>query len=126
MVKVSNKVTKAKFMTEITPEINQLLETNLSDEDIRSIWDIMQKNILKHMRDGKEVLFTGFGNFFLQKHAGHPIQFDSGKSKIEDYVNLKFTASNKLNTELRQEFRQGRIKACKNKSSAIKKQKGKH
>jgi nucleoid DNA-binding protein len=47
---------------------------------------------------GEAVVLTSFGRFYRQDHKGHKVRF--GKSNVEDYVVLKFSASSSFNRRL--------------------------
>ncbi|MFD4943064.1 HU family DNA-binding protein [Streptomyces sp. NPDC058409] len=47
---------------------------------------------------GETVVLTGFGRFYRQAHKGHKVRF--GKSNVDDYVVLKFSASSSFNRRL--------------------------
>ena len=46
---------------------------------------------------GIKLSLSGFGVFYLQRHRGHPVQFQSGATATQDYLVFKFSASNTLN-----------------------------
>ncbi|MFJ6484210.1 MULTISPECIES: HU family DNA-binding protein [unclassified Streptomyces] len=47
---------------------------------------------------GEAVVLTSFGRFYRQDHKGHKVRF--GKSDVDDYVVLKFSASSTFNRRL--------------------------
>ncbi|MFB7597573.1 HU family DNA-binding protein [Streptomyces sp. NPDC056160] len=47
---------------------------------------------------GETVVLTSFGRFYRQDHKGHKVRF--GKSDVDDYVVLKFSASSSFNRRL--------------------------
>lgn len=68
-------------------------ESNVELSVVKVVYKSMIKNITKELLTGHKVGLTGFGSFYLQKHKGHPVQFDNKKSFIDDYNVVKFTAS---------------------------------
>ncbi|MGW6600514.1 HU family DNA-binding protein [Streptomyces sp. NPDC055036] len=47
---------------------------------------------------GERVVLTGFGRFYRQDHKGHKVRF--GRSSVDDYAVLKFSASSIFNRRL--------------------------
>ncbi|MER6520095.1 HU family DNA-binding protein [Streptomyces sp. NPDC001553] len=47
---------------------------------------------------GETVVLTSFGRFYRQDHKGHKVHF--GRSDVDDYVVLKFSASSSFNRRL--------------------------
>lgn len=111
----NEKMNKDVFAKQVAEELakSQNIHTKITPDMVKEIWDTMVAVILRNIKEGRKILLTGFGSFFLQKHAGHSVQFKNTDDKINGYVNIKFAASNKLNRELREEYRENKIKAYK-------------
>ena len=111
----NNKENKRAFALKVVAAMNANPEYKNRDytvEEIEMIFSTILEQMIETTKEGKELFFTGFGSFYLQRHKGHPVQFNSSDAEISDYVTLKFSASNNLNTKLREEFRAGKAFAC--------------
>lgn len=111
----NSRENKKAFATKVTAAMNanaEYKDRNYTVEEMEMIFSTMLEQLIETTKEGKEQFFTGFGSFYLQRHKGHPVQFNSSDAEISDYVTLKFSASNNLNTQLREEFRAGRAFAC--------------
>jgi len=95
--KVTNgKVTRKMLLKEMARRSGADSETTMA------VFTSMIDVIVENVRDGSTVSITGLGNFYLQKHKGHPVQFESSTNHVEDYNVLKFSASDALNKRLRE------------------------
>lgn len=65
-------------------------------------------SVVEYIQKGKTVSITGFGMYYLQKHKGHPVQFESQNHHVSEYALLKFSASDALNKRLREPTRNKR------------------
>ena len=97
-----NKISKKKFLTSVA------LRSGMSVNDITKAYDAIIAGIYDELSKGNTISLTGFGSFYLQKHKGHPVQFE-GKLAIPDYIVMKFSASDVLNKRFRKDYREGRI-----------------
>lgn len=84
-------------------------ETNCNLEMLTQAYQLIIDGIQKTVCSGKELSLSGFGSFYLRKHKGHPVQFDSGTTKVNDYVVLKFSASDVLAQKIRQAYADGEV-----------------
>jgi len=89
------KVNKRDFIKYVAKK------NNIPEKVFTECYEAMIDGIMDMMIDGKKVSFTRFGAFYLQKHKGHPVQFESDGSDIQDYVVFKFSASDTMNQRLR-------------------------
>jgi DNA-binding protein HU-beta len=66
-------------------------------------YDAMIDELLDLVAQGNRVTLTGFGKFYLQEHKGHRVQFadPDGKSEIDDYAVLKFSATRAVNRSVK-------------------------
>lgn len=76
-------------------------DNNMSVAKATRCYDLVIGEIIDTIIENKQVNLSGFGNFYLQKHKGHPVQFESADQKVDDYVVFKFTASDTLNQQIR-------------------------
>lgn len=88
------KVCKKQFLSEVTRE------AGMSLEDVSRAYDAILSVVERHVAKDERVSLTGFGTFYLQRHKGHPVQFEDN-AVIPDYVVLKFSASDVVNKRLR-------------------------
>ena len=95
-----NKISKNQFLAEVARN------NDMSVEDITIAYNAIVNGIHDVVASGKTLSLTGFGAFYLQRHKGHPVQFE-GTSEVGDYVIFKFSASDVLNKRFRQEDKEG-------------------
>lgn len=97
-----NKISKNQFLADVARN------NDMSLEDITDAYNAIVSGIHDVVASGRTLSLTGFGSFYLQRHKGHPVQFE-GRSNVEDYVIFKFSASDVLNKRFRQEDADGQI-----------------
>lgn len=97
-----NKMSKNQFFTEVARA------NDMSVEDITDAYNAIVAGIHDVVASGQTLSLTGFGSFYLQRHKGHPVQFE-GRSSVGDYVIFKFSASDVLNKRFRQEDAEGQL-----------------
>lgn len=97
-----NKISKNQFLADVARN------NDMSLEDITDAYNAIVNGIHDAVASGRTLSLTGFGSFYLQRHKGHPVQFE-GRSNVEDYVIFKFSASDVLNKRFRQEDADGQI-----------------
>lgn len=90
-----DKVNKQEFMKYVEEK------HKIPAADFERFYDALIDCIVDKLMQGKKVAFTRFGVFYLQKHKGHPVQFEDNGNNINDYVVFKFSASDTLNQKLR-------------------------
>lgn len=110
----SNKVNKDEFLERVTA---RLQSQHTVDEmaargschlfTVREMYEAMIEEVKDIVRVGDRLSLTGFGSFYSQLHRGHPVQFGGKQKNVQDYQVFKFSASNVLNRELRQEDSEG-------------------
>ena len=65
------------------------------------VYESVLVEVVSQVRCGKQVNFTGFGEFHAAAHKGHVAQFGAaGQGRLRDYLLLKFSASRVLNNFL--------------------------
>lgn len=90
------KTSKAAFLS-------QVAETSgVSISTVTRVYTAMINEIQNIVCSGTSLSLTGFGTFYLQKHKGHPVQFEGKSTRVPDYWVFKFSASDVLNTRIRQ------------------------
>lgn len=90
------KVSKRLFIEKITKK------KNCSPEEAVDIYETFMDVLTEEILKGNEIMLTGFGNFTLKYHKGHPVHFSNRRESICEYLTLRFTASNVLNSKLRE------------------------
>lgn len=101
-----DKMNKSELLTCVAKE------NNLTQKQMRSVFDSIIECIRQNICEGKDVSLTGFGTFSLQKHKGHPVQFASSSNVVKDYVVVKFTPSDALMTSIRKDYDEGNATVC--------------
>jgi nucleoid DNA-binding protein len=100
-VKTSAGMTGQK--TSKTAFLNQVARASGVDiSTVTRVYTAMINEIQSIVCDGTSLSLTGFGTFYLQKHKGHPVQFEGKSTRVPDYWVFKFSASDVLNTRIRQ------------------------
>ena len=100
---MKNKISKKQFLADVAQK------NDIPVKDITKAYDALTEGIHDIVMNGTILSLTGFGSFYLQKHKGHPVQFER-RSAVPDYVVFKFSASDVLNKRFRDEDNQGLIK----------------
>lgn len=91
-----NKISKNEFLA------NVAREHDMSVEDITTAYNAILDGICATVESGKSLSLTGFGSFYLQRHKGHPVNFEGKAAEVKDYVIFKFSASDVLNRRFRE------------------------
>lgn len=97
-----NKISKNQFLADVARN------NDMSLKDITDAYNAIVNGIYDVVASGQTLSLTGFGSFYLQRHKGHPVQFE-GRSNVGDYVIFKFSASDVLNKRFRQEDADGQL-----------------
>jgi len=87
------------------PFITALQNQGYTSEEAMNLYETFMNTLIAEITSGKEVSLTGFGNFTLKYHKGHPIQFADDRKAVNGYLTLKFSASHTLNRRLRNDTR---------------------
>ncbi len=90
-----NKISKNEFLA------NVARKHDMSVEDITTAYNAIVDGICDTVTEGKSLSLTGFGSFYLQRHKGHPVNFEGKAAEVKDYVIFKFSASDVLNRRFR-------------------------
>lgn len=98
---MKRKVNKNEFLEMIAEQNNMPLT------DVRTIYDAIVDGVKTVVCNGQDLSLTGFGTFTLKKHKGHPVQFEAKSDTVQDYVVLKFAASDVLMTKIREAYAKG-------------------
>lgn len=94
------RVSKRDFISRVAAR------TDLPIRLVSTVYEGLLDELRDLVRARSTVVLTGFGRFYLQEHKGHKVRF--GKSAVNDYSVLKFSASRSMNRELDQELDQER------------------
>lgn len=92
---MNNKVNKNEFIERIAKK------NDMNAIVVRETYDAIVDEILDVLCEGNSLSLTGFGVFSLKKHKGHPVQFEAQNDKVDDYVVMKFAASDVLMNKIR-------------------------
>ena len=93
---MANKMNKTAFIAMIANS------NGIDTKSAETAYDMVMNAIRDAVFTGNRLSLAGFGVFYLQAHKGHPIQFDNGPRKVDDYYVFRFTASNALKRSLRE------------------------
>lgn len=83
---------------------NVAAASGLDIDVITRVYTAMINEIQNTVCEGNSLSLTGFGTFYLQKHKGHPVQFEGKSNSVPDYWVFKFSASDVLNTRIRRMY----------------------
>ncbi len=97
MAKQRNKVTRKMLLQQVAKKSGYNVKV------VSNVYKAIVDSIVESVQTDNYISLTGFGNFYLQHHKGHPVQFESSDSTVRDYKLLKFSASDALNRRLRGE-----------------------
>ena len=92
---MKDKVNKNEFIDRVAKK------ADVSVGDVRKVYDAIVDEIVDVLCDDKSLSLTGFGMFALKSHKGHPVQFEAKQDKVDDYVVMRFTASDVLMQNIR-------------------------
>lgn len=67
--------------------------SHLPLEVVSDVYDAMLEEMFSIFARGDYLVLRGLGRFYPQVHRGHQVQFTSDRSRIDDYVVLKFSAA---------------------------------
>lgn len=88
------RISKREFIREVAQTAH--LPINVTER----FYESFIATLLNHVRAGDEVLLTGFGKFYWQRHDGHTVKF-GGTRKIEPYPVMRFSSARDLNAFLK-------------------------
>lgn len=94
-VAVAGKVNRAEFLARVSKR------TGVRREVVVAVYGGIVDELVDVMQGGSQLLLTGFGSFYLQRHKGHPVQFSGGSDMVSDYDVLKFSPSNIMTKRVR-------------------------
>ena len=89
------KINKRDFIKHVAKE------NGMTSAQVLEVYDAIVNGIFDMVIENKRVSLTGFGSFYLQKHKGHPVQFEAKNAGVDDYVVFKFSTSDALNKRMR-------------------------
>ncbi|MFF8914193.1 HU family DNA-binding protein [Streptomyces sp. NPDC015032] len=86
------RVSKREFISRIATR------SGLPVRTVSKVYESLLGELTGAVSCGKTVVLTSFGRFYRQDHKGHKVRF--GKSDVDDYTVLKFSASSSFNRRL--------------------------
>ncbi|MEU0942498.1 HU family DNA-binding protein [Streptomyces canus] len=86
------RVCKREFISRIATR------SGLPVRVVKEVYESLLGELTGAVSCGESVVLPSFGRFYRQDHKGHKVRF--GKSDIDDYVVLKFSASSSFNRRL--------------------------
>lgn len=92
----TGKTSKTAFLK------NVAATSGLDINVVTRVYTAMINEVQNTVCEGNTLSLTGFGTFYLQKHKGHPVQFEGKMNSVPDYWVFKFSASDVLNSRIRQ------------------------
>lgn len=93
-----HKINKNEFLNAVAKR------TGLSFKVVKTVYSAIVDEIRSVVCRGEDLSLTGFGSFTLKKHKGHPVQFEAKADKVNDYVVLKFAASDVFMSDIRHNY----------------------
>lgn len=91
------------YLTELLQIVSN--ESEIDIDTTRKVYEAFIDALVDKLMDGYRIGLTGFGTFYLQRHKGHPVQFDDKKTAIDDYNVMKFSASGLIKRRLNKKNR---------------------
>lgn len=102
MTNQSNKIQKsAGKLNREDVIIRAARKAGTTVEDMTDYMDAIESVIKDAALSGQVVSLIGFGKFYVQRHAGHPIQFAKNTGFVDSYLVYKFSAASAWNDTLR-------------------------
>ncbi|MFJ3858323.1 HU family DNA-binding protein [Streptomyces sp. NPDC090085] len=86
------RVSKREFISRVATR------SKLPVRVVNKVYESLLCELTGAVSGGEAVVLTSFGRFYRQDHKGHKVRF--GKSDVDDYVVLKFSASSSFNRRL--------------------------
>lgn len=102
MKQTKKKIGQVEFIQNVAKR------SGLSKSDVRKVYDAILDEIVDNTANDVRITFPNFGAFYAIKHKGHHVQY--GDVAISDYMNLKFSATRKVNQILQD--RQSETASC--------------
>lgn len=92
METTNQRVSKRDFISRVATR------SELPIRVVSKVYESLLGELTGAVSCGETVVLTSFGRFYRQDHKGHKVRF--GKSDVDDYVVLKFSASSSFNRRL--------------------------
>jgi nucleoid DNA-binding protein len=86
------RVSKRRFISRVATH------SGLPVRVVSRVYESLLGELTSAVSCGETVVLTSFGRFYRQDHKGHKVRF--GKSVVDDYAVLKFSASSTFNRRL--------------------------
>lgn len=90
-----NKMNKSQFLSYVAKK------NDINSEILSQAYTAIVDGIADLTGNGRRLSLAGFGVFSAEIHKGHPVQFNPSAPHVDDYVVLKFSASDVLNRRIR-------------------------
>ena len=97
----SKKINKKEYLAYVANKYQ------VNEHELSKSYDMLLDGLLDIVQEGHKVVLTGIGCVYLQKHKGHPVQFETVGASVKDYVVFKFAPSNLINQKMRQAYENG-------------------
>lgn len=92
MTSRQERVSKREFISRVAARSGHSIKT------VSGIYEALFDELIDSVSSDESVVLTGVGRFYRQDHKGHKVRF--GKSAVDDYSVLKFSASRSANRRL--------------------------
>lgn len=89
------RVTKREFISRVAQRSGKPIRV------VNQVYEALIAELFDAAGRDETVVLTGFGRFYRQAHKGHKVRF--GRSRVDDYSVLKFSAARGLNRQLGQD-----------------------
>ncbi|TYC08547.1 HU family DNA-binding protein [Actinomadura syzygii] len=86
------RISKREFIARVAAR------SGMPTKTVSSVYEGIFDELTSAVSNGETVVLTSFGRFYRQAHKGHKVRF--GKSDVDDYPVLKFSASRSVNRHL--------------------------
>ena len=90
------RVNKSEFLARVA------VRSQRHPRVVTEVYDAMLAEITESANRDETIVLTKFGRFYRQSHKGHKVRF--GRSRVDDYSVLKFSAAPGLNRQLGQDL----------------------
>lgn len=92
----SNKMNKSQFLSYVAHK------NDIDNDILAQVYAAIVDGIADLTGNGKRLSLAGFGVFSAEIHKGHPVQFNPSAPHVDDYIVLKYSASDVLNRRIRE------------------------
>ena len=100
-IRTGRSITPTKIRKKLHQQFNSKKTDLTFPVSADDMYDLFMEVLTDEIFEGNVIALRGFGVFELRLHRGHKTYFNDSKDHIDDYVMLKFAASNVINQRLR-------------------------